>query len=404
MQLELLAPCGDYNKLKTALAFGADAVYVGGDRFGLRAQAKNFDDKQLAEAVAYTHERGKKLYVTCNIVAHNEDFDGMRQYFEYLESISVDAVIISDIGVMGLAAETLKNTHIHVSTQANVTNKYACKSYVAMGAKRIVLARELTLAEIREIKDYVGDTVELEAFIHGAMCISHSGRCLLSNYLTGRDGNRGACVQACRWEYTLHEKSRADNQLTIQEDGRGTYILNSKDLNMLAHLDDVAAAGVTSFKIEGRMKSQYYVATVVNAYRIAMDRLIKSDFFTGDIQGELVKTSHRDYTTGFYYGEKDSVNLLTSQASCDYDFIAEVYGYDSVRRALIIEQRNRFRVGDCLEILSSNTKYLNKTLVANRIEDMDGNAVDDARLVQQKLYLYTDFELNERDILRKRNE
>lgn len=399
--LELLAPAGDFNKLKTALHFGADAVYVGGNNYGLRANAKNFTNEGLREAVEYTHKLLKKIYVTCNIVAHNEDFYGLNDYLQYVEDIGVDAIIVSDPGIICIAKEILKNTKIHLSTQSNCTNKYTAKFWAENGVSRIVLARELSLKEIFEIKQELPKDIELEAFVHGAMCISHSGRCLLSNFLTKRDGNRGECVQACRWEYEIHEVSRKDNSMTISEDGRGTYIMNSKDLNMVRYVEELFEAGITSFKIEGRIKSQYYVGTVTNAYRLAIDA-----FFNGQkaesIEDELFKTAHRAYTTGFYFGEYDSVNLKSSQATCDYDFIAEILSYDDKMGGIIVEQRNRFKIGDKLEILSNNINFLNKDLIVTNILDLKGNKVDDAKLVQQHLFIPCEYKLTPMDILRKK--
>lgn len=399
--IELLAPCGDFNKLKTALHFGADAVYVGGNNYGLRKGAKNFSDEALAEAVKYCHERGKKLYVTCNIVAHNKDFEGLAEYLQFLENIGVDAVIVSDPGIIVFCKKILKNTQIHLSTQANATNKYSVKFWANCGVSRIVLARELSIEEIKEIKDYIGD-VELEAFVHGAMCVSHSGRCLLSNFLTHRDGNHGDCVQACRWEYTIHEVNNDNKKLILTEDERGSYIMNSKDLNMLANLKDLMDAGVCSFKVEGRMKSQYYVGTVINAYRKAIDMVQKGKPIEEYLEKELTKTAHRDYTTGFYYGDKDTISYENNQTAGEYDFIAEVIGYDKQKGGVWIEQRNRFAVSDCLEILSADEKYLNKNIIIDVMENVDGEAVVDAKLVQQKLFVKTDYLLSEHDILRKK--
>lgn len=402
--IELLAPCGDINRLKTALHFGADAVYVGGNSFGLRAGAKNFSNEGLVEAVEYVHSKGKKIYVTCNIVAHNTDFIGLREYLAYLEKIKVDAVIVADPGVIVIAREILINTEIHLSTQANATNKYAAKFWAEQGCSRIVLARELSITEIKEIRDYLPDNIELEAFVHGAMCISHSGRCLLSNFLTKRDGNRGACVQACRWEYEIHEVNRPNSPLVMSEDSQGTYLMNSKDLNMIEYIKELADAGVTSFKVEGRMKSQYYVGTVINAYRQAINGYLDDSEYKADkeLKNELLKTSHRDYTTGFYFGEYDSVSLTTTQTTGDYDFMAEVIGYDYEKMGLIVEQRNRFCVGDTLEILSRNPSILNKTIVVDNMYDTKGETVTDAKLVQQILIISSNIVLEKHDILRKR--
>lgn len=399
--MELLAPSGDFNKLKTALHFGADAVYVGGNNYGLRQKAVNFTDDELIQAVEYCHARGKHIYVTCNIVAHNEDFNGLKEYLTFLDDIGVDGLIIADMGIFALARSVVKHAELHVSTQANVTNKYTAMEWVKAGAKRIVLARELSIGEIKEIRDFLPQEISLEAFVHGAMCISHSGRCLLSNFLTKRDGNRGACVQACRWEYAIHEVNRPDNPMTISEDGRGTYIMNSKDLNMLPHIKELIDAGVESFKIEGRMKSEYYVATVVNAYRQAIDSVMRGESDLKDYESELYKTKRRQFTTGFYYGEKDSVSLEDSQSNGEYEFTAAVLGYDKENRRVQVEQRNRFKAGDELQILSANPDNLNKTLVISEMSDSDGNEVTDAKLVQQILTIPCDIELEPLDILRK---
>lgn len=399
--IELLAPCGDFNKLKTALHFGADAVYVGGNNYGLRKGAKNFSNEGLAEAVQYCHERGKKLYVTCNIVAHNRDFEGLEEYLQYLDNIGVDAVIVSDPGIIVFCKKVLKKTQIHLSTQANATNKYSVKFWADCGVSRIVLARELSVEEIKEIKDYIGD-VELEAFVHGAMCVSHSGRCLLSNFLTHRDGNHGDCVQACRWEYSIHEVNNDNKKLILTEDEKGSYIMNSKDLNMLANLKDLMDAGVCSFKIEGRMKSQYYVGTVINAYRTAIDLVQKGEEIPEYLQKELAKTAHRDYTTGFYYGDNNTISYDNNQTAGEYDFMAEVIGYDKAKGGIWVEQRNRFAIGDCLEILSATREYLNKNIIIEVMENVDGEAVADAKLVQQKLFIKTDYPLSKHDILRKK--
>lgn len=399
--IELLAPAGDFNKLKTAVHFGADAVYVGGNNYGLRKGAKNFTNEGLKEAVDFCHERGKKLYVTCNIVAHNNDFDGLTEYLEFLESIGVDAVIVSDPGIIVVCKKVLKNTQIHLSTQANATNKYSVRFWADMGVSRVVLARELSVSEIKEIKDYCKD-VELEAFVHGAMCVSHSGRCLLSNFLTHRDGNHGDCVQACRWEYAIHEINNDNKRLILSEDERGSYIMNSKDLNMLAHLQDLIDCGVCSFKVEGRMKSQYYVGTVINAYRKAIDFCLKGQNIPKYLELELYKTAHRDYTTGFYYGDNDNISYENSQTAGEAEFMAEVLGYDSTKGGIWVEQRNRFATHDKLEILSNCEKFLNCTILIESMENELGEEVDDAKIVQQKLFIKTQYPLEKHDILRRR--
>ena len=388
--VELLAPAGTFLKLKTAFKFGADAVYFAGKKFGLRAFAGNFEDDEIEKAVNYAHSLNKKVYITVNILAHEADFDGLKEYIEYLDKIGVDAVIVADVGIIKLIRDVAPNLDIHVSTQANVTNSYSAKFFQDMGVKRIVLARELSIEEIKKIHEAVPD-MELEAFVHGAMCISYSGRCLLSNYFTGRDSNRGACVQACRWEYTITEKSRQGQQFPIEEDERGTYILNSKDLCMIKHLKELEEAGVCSFKIEGRMKSEYYVACTVNAYRRALNG--------EDVDiSELEKSSHRLFTTGFYFGEKDKECFTSSSPVQTHEFMALVLE-DAKDGYVKIEQRNRFKVGDILEVLSPDENF-NKKIKVTEIKNLKGELIDDAKKVQEMLLLKTDLHLKEGDILR----
>ncbi len=396
-KIELLAPAGDMEKLKTAFYFGADACYFAGKKFGLRAFSSNFDDSELKESVDYAHKLNKKCYITLNILAHNNDFEGMADYIKYLDSINVDAVIVSDLGIMSLVKEVAPNLEIHVSTQANITNKYAARKFVELGAKRLILARELSIEEIKEIREFIPKDVIIETFVHGAMCISYSGRCLLSNYLTGRDSNRGACVQACRWEYCIRERNR-ENYLEVMEDNKGTYILNSKDLCMIKHIKDLYDAGVRSFKIEGRMKSPYYVATTANAYRRAIDDFCQNKPFDENLAIELEKTSHRKYTTGFYFGENNKECLTSSTPVQTHEFVAKVKK-DAENGYCLIEQRNRFKVGDECEVLSPNSTF-NKKIKIEKLLNSEGKEVLDANRVQQPLYLQTDLELKENDILR----
>lgn len=415
MKVELLSPAGSFEKLKTAYYFGADACYFAGKRFGLRAFASNFDDSELKGSIEFAHKNGKKAYITINILAHNPDFDGLKDYVCYLEKIGADAVIVSDLGVMKVVKENTK-LPIHISTQANITNKYAAKVFADYGASRLILARELSIQEIKEIREYLPKSVELEVFVHGAMCMAYSGRCLLSNYLCGRDSNKGECAQVCRFEYSLIEKTRPKEEFDIEEDSRGTYILNSKDLNMVSHLKDLYDAGVTSFKIEGRMKSPYYVATVTNAYRrainyinenenemqVAMPEVLdgKKDKFLESLEEELEKTSHRRYTTGFYYGNEDRCYTMSSMPIQSYEFMAVVKGV--LKNGLVkIEQRNRFKKGDILEVLSPSESF-NKQIKVEILKDKEGNEVKDAKAVQQILYLKTDVKLAPDDILRKK--
>ncbi len=399
---ELLAPAGNFSKLKTAVYYGADAVYIGGKSFSLRALSDNFTDEEIARAVEYAHGKNVKVYVTVNIFAKNSDFDKAKEYFKFLYSVGVDAVLITDIGLIDLCKEVAPKLPIHLSTQANTLNKYAVRAWKNYGLERVVLARELSLAEIAEIREFVPD-IELEAFAHGAMCISYSGRCLLSNYLNGRDSNRGECVQACRWSYELREKNKGGEYYPIEEDERGSYILNSKDLNMISHIDEMVDAGVISLKIEGRMKSEYYLATVINAYRRAIDEYCKiGDKYKENsmFYDELIKTSHRAFTTAYTLGDNfDTVNYSDSQSVGEKQFIAVVTkgtagGYTE------IEMRNRFKKFDVLEILSPSDNF-NKTFVVNEMYDEDGNEIVDAKIVQQKIRIKCEYDLREGDILRK---
>ena len=399
---ELLAPAGNFSKLKTAVYYGADAVYIGGKSFSLRALSDNFTDEEIARAVEYAHGKNVKVYVTVNIFAKNSDFDKAKEYFKFLYSVGVDAVLITDIGLIDLCKEVAPKLPIHLSTQANTLNKYAVRAWKNYGLERVVLARELSLAEIAEIREFVPD-IELEAFAHGAMCISYSGRCLLSNYLNGRDSNRGECVQACRWSYELREKNKGGEYYPIEEDERGSYILNSKDLNMISHIDEMVDAGVISLKIEGRMKSEYYLATVINAYRRAIDEYCKiGDKYKENsmFYDELIKTSHRAFTTAYTLGDNfDTVNYSDSQSVGEKQFIAVVTkgtagGYTE------IEMRNRFKKSDVLEILSPSDNF-NKTFIVNEMYDEDGNEIVDAKIVQQKIRIKCEYDLREGDILRK---
>lgn len=393
---ELLAPAGSFEKLKTALNFGADAVYLGGKSFSLRSFSENFTAEELREGIRYAHERGRKVYVTVNIFAKNADFPALSDALAYLQEIGADAALVTDPGVFSLAKKVAPKLNLHISTQANTTNQYAAKFWQEQGAERVVLARELSLAEIAQIHSYCPD-LQLEAFIHGAMCISYSGRCLLSNYLAGRDSNRGACVQACRWKYTVRaqrEESAQGGELEVQEDERGTYLLNSKDLNMLPYLDELAKAGICSFKIEGRMKSSYYLATVVNAYRRVLDGTLN----VAEAQAELKKVAHRAFTAAYALGENaETVNYTDSQESGTREYVADVLeGGDCP----IIQMRNRFRVGAELEILSPSDSF-NRRFTVQEMKDEQGNTVADAKLVMQKLQLRCPYPLAKGDILRK---
>ena len=400
--LELLAPAGNFSKLKTAICYGADAVYLGGKEFSLRAQADNFSNEEILKAVEYAHAKNVKIYVTVNIFARNYDFEKAKEYFVFLQNANVDAVLITDVGLISVCKEVAPNLSIHLSTQANTLNKYSVKFWGEMGVERVVVARELSLAEIKEITEFCPN-VQIEAFIHGAMCISYSGRCLLSNYFNGRDANRGECVQACRWHYELREKSKEGDYYPIEEDGRGTYVLNSKDLNMMNYIGEMIKAGIVSFKIEGRMKSEYYLATVINAYRRAIDEFCKiGDKYKENTMfyDELLKTNHRVFTTAYMLSDNaETVNYEDCQSLGDRTFIANVVE-DFNGEYFVVQMRNRFKKGDELEILSPSNNF-NKKIIVDKVTDEEGSIVEDAKLVQQRLRVYSNLDLKCGDILRR---
>jgi len=403
-KVELLAPAGDMEKLETALHFGADAVYFAGKNYGLRALSSNFTYDQMREAVKKVHSHKKKAYVTLNIYAHNRDFIELKEYLKFLEEIKIDAVLVSDLGILKFIKDNAPSLKIHISTQANTTNSYSTAFYKSLGAERVVLARELNLNEILEIHKANPD-IELEAFVHGAMCISYSGRCLLSNYLTGRDANHGECVQACRWKYYIREEHREDDEFEIGEDGRGTYIMNSKDLCLINYLDKIIESGVSSLKIEGRMKSPYYVGTVVNAYRRAID-----NYYAFKAQGkkynvpktllsELLKASHRDYTTGFMVEDDNIRQNYKTNAQVQFSkFVAIVK--EVFEDKILVEQRNKFEVGDSLEILSPNESFLKK-LKIKKLSDKNQKNISVAKDVCALVYIHTKVKgISKGDILR----
>ena len=373
------------NKLKLALLYGADAVYLGGSKFGMRSTAI-VNNEFLKEAVELVHSLGKKVYIAVNIFARNSDFDEIKKYVKYLESIKVDAVIVSDLGVMRLVLENTK-LEIHVSTQANVLNKYTASEYVKLGARRIILARECSLTEIKEIAAHVGGKCDIEIFVHGAMCVSYSGRCMLSNYLTGRESNRGECAHPCRWKYALVEEKRPDQYFPIEEDSHGTYIMNSKDLCLINHIDELVAAGVTSFKIEGRNKSEYYVAAVTSAYRRAIDKT------TVELLTEINKTSHRPWTTGFVFGKNDHLYTKTADPKSTHQVVAQVIDREKV--SLL----NVFSVGDELEILSPSENH-NKTFTVTSIKDGTNQEITRANKAGYIYYIDCPFILHPDEFLR----
>lgn len=392
--MELLAPAGNFDKLVTAVHFGADAVYFAGKMYGLRAFAGNFDNEEIIKAMQFLHDNGKKGYITLNIVANDSDFKNIDNYLNLLVEAKVDGLIVSDIGLIYYLRKNFPSLNVHVSTQANVNNSYSAKFFADLGVTRIVLARELNLEQVKEIYKSVGDKVELEAFVHGAMCISYSGRCLLSNYMTGRDSNKGACVQACRWQYSIREVNKSE-EYPIEEDERGTYILNSKDLCMIEHLKELEEVGVCSLKIEGRMKSDYYVASVINAYRRALDKKNEINI----LKDELEKTSHRRYTTGFYFNSDDKEFLETSMPVQTAEFVAKVVD-DSKNGMVKVEMRNRFMVGDELEILSPNESFL-KIIKIEKIINEKGEEIADCKRVQDIVTINCPYELKKGDILRR---
>ena len=384
--VELLAPAGDMEKLKLALLYGADAVYLGGAEFGLRASAP-FNEEELKEAVKLVHEAGRRIFVTVNIFARNNDFEPLIKYLKFLEEIKVDAVIVSDLGVLRAARENT-GLEVHISTQASVCNKFTAEEYIKLGAKRIILARELSLEEIKEIAQYLKGRADVEVFVHGAMCVSYSGRCLLSDYMTDRAANRGKCAQPCRYKYFVTEEKRPGELYEVEEDKHGTYIFNSKDLCLIEHLDELSEAGVGSFKIEGRMNSEYYVASVVNAYRRKMNGE-SDDFVT-----ELKKTAHREFTTGFVFGEKDKQKRDSSKSFQTHEIAALCLGDGKV------VQKNVFEKGDILEVLSPGERF-GEVVKVKKIIYESGEVVEKANKTA-KVYKLDGIEgLKPGDILRK---
>ena len=398
---ELLAPAGNMEKLHMALLYGADAVYLGGKMFGLRAFASNFSLAEMDEAVAFAHSLHKKVYVTVNIFAHNEDINNLPDYLRSLQAIGVDALLISDFGVWSVAREIIPEMPLHVSTQANTTNWAAVKAWENLGASRVVLARELSFREMKEIGSKT--EVELEAFVHGAMCISYSGRCWLSSYLTGRDGNRGACAQVCRWEFNLTEKNRPGEVYDVAGDEQGTYIMNSKDLCLLPYLLQLMEAGICSFKIEGRMKSAHYAASVVSVYRRAIDACWRDpQHFTVKQEwlDELEKVSHRPYTTGFALGKPDATAQVytTSSYLQTHEFVGLVRDWDNGR--LTVEQRNHMKEGETLEVFCPDGSL--RTLVLKEMRNQDGEPIVAAQHPQMVFTCRAAESIPESSILRRK--
>ena len=408
-KVELLAPAGDLERLKVAILYGADAVYLGGNAFGLRAKAKNFSIEEMAEGVEFAHSHDAKVYVTCNIFAHNSDINNEKlvDYLKELERINVDGVIVADPGVFSIVRETVPNMEVHISTQANTTNYQTAKFWKSLGATRVVMAREMSFKEIKALADNVED-IEIEAFVHGAMCMAYSGRCLLSNYFTNRDANRGACAQSCRWKYKIVEETRPGEYYPIEEDERGTYIFNSKDLCMIQYIPELIESGVYSFKIEGRVKTSYYVGSVIKAYREAIDDYLKDpalyeskkDYYLEEVK----KSSYRGYTTGFFFNKpnEDSQVYTSNSYVRTYDFIGIVKEYNKETGFATIEQRNKFVVGEEIEFLT--TKGQNFSQIVTEMYDLDGNRLEEAPHPQQIIKLKVDKEVSPFDMMRKESD
>ncbi len=402
-KVELLAPAGNLEKLKMAILYGADAVYLAGEEFGLRTASDNFSFEEMKEGVDFAHERGKKAYLTMNIIPHNDDMQKAGAFLEKAAATGIDAVLVSDPGMFALVKKTQPLLAIHISTQANTTNTHSVNFWQSMGASRVVLARELSFREIQEIRDGISDKMEMEAFVHGAMCMSYSGRCLLSNYLAGRDANKGDCAQPCRWKYHLMEEKRPGEYFPVEEDDRGTFIFNSKDLCMIRHIPELIKSGISSLKIEGRVKSSFYVATVVKAYREAIDAFYRNEPFNEAWFEEIAKVSNRDFTTGFFFhkpGVEDH-NYGTSSYIRNYEFIGLVKGYDVEKGQLVIEQRNRFSVGDRIEGLQPIGPL--SGFIVSEMFDSEGNSINIAPHAQMEVRIPMK-PLPEQTILRKNSK
>ncbi len=402
---ELLIPAGSLDVLKTAVVYGADAVYIGGEAFGLRAKAKNFSNEEIREGIAFAHSRGVKVYITANILAHNDDLAGVEAYFQELKEIKPDALIISDPGVFAIAKRTLPDMEIHISTQANNTNYGTYLFWWNQGAKRVVSARELSLEEIREIRSRIPDEMEIESFIHGAMCISYSGRCLLSNYFAGRDANQGACTHPCRWKYAVVEETRPGEYMPVYENQRGTFLFNSKDLCMIEHIPEMMGAGIDSFKIEGRMKTALYVATVARTYRKAIDDYQKDPaLYQKNLEWykeEIGKCTYREFTTGFYFGKPTHETQIYNNSTYvkNYTYLGTVESVDENGRCRI-EQKNKFTVGELIEVMKPDGRNLE--VLVKGIRDEEGRPQESAPHSKQILWVELDAPLEPYDILRRR--
>ena len=403
---ELLIPANNIEVFKTAITYGADAVYIGGEVFSLRAKAKNFTNEEMKEAVEYAHQRGVKVYVTANILAHNEDIEEARKYFEEMNEIKPDAFIISDPGIFTIAKEVCPDIEIHISTQANNTNYMTYKFWWNQGATRVVSARELSLKEIKDIRNNIPEDMEIESFIHGAMCISYSGRCLLSNYFTGRDANQGACTHPCRWKYSVMEEQRPGEYLPVYENERGTYIFNSKDLCMIEYIPEMIDAGIDSFKIEGRMKTALYVATVARTYRKAIDDYLESpELYKKNMdwyKDEIGKCTYRQFSTGFYFGKPTHENQIYDSNTYinEYIYLGTILDKDSDGQVLI-QQKNKFCVGDEIEIMKPDGRDIITKVIGMKNER--GEAVESCPHSKEMIWLDLSVKPEICDILRVRS-
>lgn len=405
--IEILAPAGSLERLKTAITYGADAVYAGGEEFSLRAAAKNFSKDDLLRGIEFVRAKNKKIYITANIIPHNKDMDAFPKFLEEMERLRPDGLIISDLGAFMAAKKYAPSVPIHVSTQANNVNYMTVNSWHELGAERVVLGRELSFDEIREIRDKAPHGLQLEAFVHGAMCISYSGRCLLSNYMIERDANNGECAHPCRWKYSIVEEQRPGEYMDVFENERGTYIFNSKDLCMIEYIPELVKSGIESFKIEGRVKTEYYVATVVKTYRSAVDSYLENPdkyVFKKEWMDELLKVSNRHYTTGFFLGKpSETAQVYESSAYIrDYNVCAVVVGYDEETGETIFEQRNKFSLGDEVEIIMPNEKFM--TYIVTQMKNADGEQIESAPHARQIVKINLGRKLPTLAMMRKRRE
>lgn len=404
---ELLVPASSLEVLKTAVRYGADAVYIGGEVFGLRAKAKNFSLEEMKEGVEFAHRYNVKVYVTANILAHNSDIEPVKAYFNDLKKVKPDALIIADPAIFTIAKEMLPDMELHISTQANNTNYGTYNFWHSLGAKRVVSARELSISEIKDIRNHIPDDLEIETFVHGAMCISYSGRCLLSSFMAGRDANKGACTHPCRWKYAVVEESRPGQYMPVEENERGTYIFNSKDLCMIDHIPELVDAGIDSFKIEGRMKTALYVATVARTYRMAID-----DYFENPKKYEenipkyktlISQCTYRQYTTGFFFGKPDETTQIYDCNVYERDYVyLGISGEPLEDGSFVIEQKNKFCVGDKIEIMKADGRDIEANVIS--ITDQDGVAMESCPHPKQIITIKLDQVPEAGDILRIKAE